>query len=687
MTEVPESTRHSVSGAATPRLTAERPVIVNGSSVAGGLAAVRQVLALPRKPEDSAAAQQARKAHHKPSKSGPIPVSHMPVDQVVGIEKVGPSRLPNRPLDVPTLANGSAQDQVGMASQVAGNQGNFEHRALPPAGAYSTDISSRRPSTSSSCKNPDIFLGGGRWRAQPCECTRCKMASRSVFIRILAERSPRINTAQRQNAITAVFSRWGHVEECAIKTSSTRARPFAFIRYASEESAIRAVAEGDGEHIPLMNTRVKVTHPWASKYYVPEMRNPSPPRWNGTPSHRHYSPGSSTRSGATPPNGHGNALQWPATPVQNYGQTYQASQRSSSGSSHASKTLVPFTPVNSWDPQNLPAPFIPGTTRSASTVQSGQALQHARHPEGHPFFPPHYGPGFWVGPYPPYDGPFHQQFHPAPQGPPPQPYFGPHPPHGWAGMPYPPGVVHWQVPQPHAPPMIAQGWHAPPQPRGNRRPSNASSRMGQTPTGRGHRHSDNAAASQALLEQITSTPANHAQATIPEDVLAQSKPPSEEALSGDEQQPGGISNSNSASSLTESIRVRLPSTDSKKAEPVVPAKQENKAETEPSPKVNGVTKPAVPEKQEHKAELPPCPKVNGIIEPAKKTNEGKKDKSSEQSTIPAKTVTPEQAAIPAKAAVLEQPMPKPANPKPNEWTVVSRSRGKKVTRGAASSLA
>ncbi|KAL2255648.1 hypothetical protein VTK26DRAFT_2955 [Humicola hyalothermophila] len=603
----------------TPRPATGRPVIVNGSRVAGGASVTGQLQLQLQHIQNGETAEHVRRARHKPSKSGPIPAAQSLASQIMGVEQAGPSRLPNRPRHLPALPNGSPQEQTKAPARAPGGNGNLERRMSPPSEPYNVSLHDpRRPSFAPHCKNRDVVMGRGYRQARPCDCDRCKENSRSVHVRLFFDGDLADGSRKRDvQALAAFFGRWGNVENCNIKRANATSRPFAFVRFTSEQSAIRAVEEADGLLIPALHCQVNVTHPWGSKHHVPKPHSP-PRRDDTTPPRRRYSPNNSTGSGDSSSRAKGRASpQGPVTPVRNHGQPLNNNKKGSRMSPpnslhHSGQRPVHVAPGQSWDLERFPAQPASGAPRSASSMMaqpSRSSPPHHQHPEGHPFFPPHHAPGFWPAGHPSYDGPFHHQLYPAAQGPLPQQYSGPPPPYGWMGMPGPAGFAPpWHHGHPYPPHMLPQAAPAPQHTRGHRRSSAASSRVAYTPNAKGPDYSNQAAKYRAPPDLATPPSAGHRSETgNAEQPMMQTKPPSEEVLSDIHLSGATTSTPSSAGSSSEGIRVRLPSNPSERLPGCKDAREATPKSNNNSSSPLGKIPEEVPEpaKNTSKSELPP----------------------------------------------------------------------------------
>ncbi|KAK3310900.1 uncharacterized protein B0T15DRAFT_547824 [Chaetomium strumarium] len=192
-------------------------------------AAVRRESSMPGLRVNSGAAQydtgeHATRAHHQPSKSGPVPAvpaGRFMACRGVGVENAGPSRLPSRPTQQPPpLLNGS----VGM----------------------------RDTRNRSDCRNEGHeFAWSVRKREAfaACHCQRCMHRSRSVYVAPI-DQADGVGVENMRENLTRYFERWGHVEE-----------------------AVAAARKGQAVN-PLL-ARARISHPYYSKHYVRESWSPS----------------------------------------------------------------------------------------------------------------------------------------------------------------------------------------------------------------------------------------------------------------------------------------------------------------------------------------------------------------------------------------------------------------------------
>ncbi|KAK3898941.1 hypothetical protein C8A05DRAFT_37455 [Staphylotrichum tortipilum] len=194
---------------------------------------------------DDVAGGATRKGHH-PSKSGPLPAvaaGSSVATRGAGVEGSGPSRLPKAALRPAEPA------RPADAANTAGRSGGC-------------------------CRNWRRFGLHKLATFPPCSCQRCTVASRSVFVANIRP-ADNVGSEQMRVIMADLFARWGHVQGCELKISNPprhggRAPHFAFIRFDSEASAIKTVAEVGDQPLDAPHlVGARVSHPYGSRHYNP----------------------------------------------------------------------------------------------------------------------------------------------------------------------------------------------------------------------------------------------------------------------------------------------------------------------------------------------------------------------------------------------------------------------------------
>ena len=244
-------------------------VIVNGTTPA------KMQRPLSGRGSDEAIANEPPRKGHQPSKSGPAPrvsTGHaLLTTRGAGVEGSGPSRLPMRLAQAPREKKPLHLDP---SSPVA----NEEPTPRPSDSRLTKrfDTGPRTQLASSLCKNWNRKF----WSCEApepsfvdCHCQRCSDMSRSVFVARLHVDG--ISNRQACDILAEYFSRWGHVENCNIRTSNFPAGSFALVRYTSDTSAIKAVAAANGLPLNVRHlTGARVDYPHFSKYFRNMRRQP-----------------------------------------------------------------------------------------------------------------------------------------------------------------------------------------------------------------------------------------------------------------------------------------------------------------------------------------------------------------------------------------------------------------------------
>ncbi|KAL2023578.1 hypothetical protein VTK56DRAFT_2186 [Thermocarpiscus australiensis] len=568
MAESAELTRESVPTNITPGLTMARPVIVNGTRFVNRATDVAQgVQCQPSSSGESAASGQTRKGHQH-SKSSPVLAHHALAGRRAGVEDSGPSRLPHRFKSLPPVLNNAPRTQEPMQRGFTANSHNPALRQSSYHGNSGQQlVAGKRPgmrSGSQNCKNNNKSASPYE-TYEACDCMRCTHTSRSAVVQNLPAQDG--TGRDRERILTEYFSRWGHVENCQLKTAKAGSQ-YAVIRFAREDSALLAVPAANGQPILPLTERARVKHPFYSKYHVPassSLRNGTTDRPWSRP--RYGSDASMARRpsllketvGVVQPLARYNNPEEHASPSSRaLALVHTTSQQPSPISTASRSPAMRTTPSRQWNPDLPPGPVTPRTARSASTARSARFARRIPS-SNHSFVPQHHAQGSWAAAddqqLSSHHPPFPQHFPSTAYGPHPQTYFGPQhprsPPHGWAGM-YAPHVMvpyYHQHYQPYAYPQPAFEAQ---QVQLHEIPSAPQAHETQSPAVQGHYDdSSQAAQTHLLLAHPSKTPAVQPGAAA----AMQTKPPFEDAFSQDRQLWQG--STDSASDIG-SIRVRLP---------------------------------------------------------------------------------------------------------------------------------
>ncbi|GAB1311669.1 hypothetical protein MFIFM68171_01879 [Madurella fahalii] len=216
-------------------------------------------------------------SRHQRSKSGPVIVDYPLARRRGGIVYPGPSRQPDRGNQLPVVSSQPLRNPRQVQPRLPQKPDSLATQPSPRR-----DNGPQRQQTRKMCNNRNRSAGVYVYETyDACDCARCTIRSRSVCVNQLARND--LDSRDVCDILKEHFSAWGYVEDCSLVVNNNKA-PYAFVQFASEHSALRAVAEANGQPIAHLTTQAKVTHPFFSKYYVAQV----PPPRHGTRDHRRY---------------------------------------------------------------------------------------------------------------------------------------------------------------------------------------------------------------------------------------------------------------------------------------------------------------------------------------------------------------------------------------------------------------
>lgn len=453
---------------------------------------------------ESEAIAGKRRSRHQQSKSGPAPMDSFLASYRGGVGHPGPSRQPDGWNQPPTASSNPHRNP----SQV---QPNPPRKPDSPAPQPPPDRGNdhRKQQTLQMCNNRNRSAGVYVYETyDPCDCMRCSIRSRSVCVSQLTRAA--LDSRRMRDILTEHFTGWGNVEFCEIILTSQKV-PYALIRFTSEDSAIQAVDEADGQPITHLTDKAKVTHPFYSKYYVAQI---PPPRY-GTKDHRRYWEKRMLD-------------QVSAVPVQG-----RASQPKRKGKAPATAAIPSqISPPSRLNAELPPRPAPLGISYPFNIAQAGQLSWPIHNQNPVPSHDDGHRP--WPMSYTQHSRQAGVQIPPMAGGPLPWPYVEPH---GWPGsqMPLSSGPLnHHQSFQPHG--------YPPPPAYPLPTPATQQVQPFEIPS--------------AALMEFTQLPVQQAQDVSSRGVQTQTKLPSGEALLGEVH---ARSQPTSSDGNRGPIRVRLPS--------------------------------------------------------------------------------------------------------------------------------
>ncbi|KAK4181438.1 hypothetical protein QBC36DRAFT_374301 [Triangularia setosa] len=205
-------------------------------------------------------------------------------------EASGPSRLPKRFPEETMDKQGQQSATIGpeVSQRSYPSKNNDRKNTRKPVQARLTSFTNLKYSH---CYNREKTPGQGQELAMghflACPCNRCSVLSRTALVKQIGHPHG-IPPSEKTARLRDYFSRYGVVQQCDIKTTRKNTC-YAFIRFSLENSAVAAVASADGIPLSPLSDRIRVEHPWFSKYWIPRYNKTPPKTLRVTPSSKRQS--------------------------------------------------------------------------------------------------------------------------------------------------------------------------------------------------------------------------------------------------------------------------------------------------------------------------------------------------------------------------------------------------------------